>query len=90
MFLLIAISLNCVKILFAMKKIFIVLIRLYQKYISPLLGNNCRFSPTCSEYAIEAIETFGVFKGMYLATKRVLKCNPWCEGGIDPLPNGRK
>jgi putative membrane protein insertion efficiency factor len=90
MFLLIAISLNCVKILFAMKKIFIVLIRLYQKYISPLLGNNCRFSPTCSEYAIEAIETFGVFKGMYLATKRVLKCNPWCEGGIDPLPKGRK
>ena len=61
-------------------------IRVYQKYLSPLLGPNCRFHPTCSEYAFQAIETYGVFKGSFLAIKRILKCNPWGGSGADPLP----
>jgi putative membrane protein insertion efficiency factor len=65
------------------------IIRVYQKYLSPLLGPSCRFHPTCSEYTLQAIETFGVFKGGVLAIKRVLKCNPWGGSGADPLP-GKK
>jgi len=62
------------------------IIRVYQKYLSPLLGPSCRFHPTCSEYTFQAIETYGVFKGGILATKRILKCNPWGGSGADPLP----
>ena len=62
------------------------IIRVYQKYLSPLLGPNCRFHPTCSEYTFQAIETYGVFKGGILAIKRILKCNPWGGSGADPLP----
>ena len=62
------------------------IIRLYQKYLSPLLGPSCRFHPTCSEYALQAIETYGVFRGGFLAIKRILKCNPWGGSGADPLP----
>ena len=62
------------------------IIRVYQKYLSPLLGPSCRFHPTCSEYAFQAIETYGVFKGSFLAIKRILKCNPWGGSGADPLP----
>ena len=61
-------------------------IRVYQKYLSPLLGPSCRFHPTCSEYTFQAIETYGVFKGGILAIKRILKCNPWGGSGADPLP----
>tara|TARA_B100001769_G_scaffold18079_1_gene12168 strand:- start:69 stop:287 length:219 start_codon:yes stop_codon:yes gene_type:complete len=61
-------------------------IRIYQKYLSPLLGPSCRFHPTCSEYTFQAIETYGVFKGGILAIKRILKCNPWGGSGADPLP----
>ena len=68
------------------KKIFIFPIKLYKKLISPLLGNNCRFYPTCSEYAMKAIEIHGVVKGIGLATFRLLRCNPFCEGGYDPVP----
>jgi len=68
------------------KKILIVLIRGYQKFISPFLGNNCRFSPTCSEYFILAVEKYGVFKGIYLGVKRIVKCHPFNPGGYDPLP----
>ena len=65
------------------------IIRVYQKYISPLLGPSCRFHPTCSEYTFQAIETYGVFKGGILAIKRILKCNPWGGSGADPLPKDK-
>ncbi|MDD2401896.1 MAG: membrane protein insertion efficiency factor YidD [Clostridia bacterium] len=68
-----------------LNKIFIVIIRFYQKYISPLKGATCRFYPTCSQYAIEAIEKYGLFKGMILSIKRILKCNPYHPGGYDPV-----
>lgn len=68
------------------KKFLVVIIRGYQKFISPLLGNNCRFSPTCSEYFILAVEKYGVIKGGYLGGKRILKCHPFNPGGYDPLP----
>ena len=69
-----------------MKFLVLKIIRVYQKYLSPLLGPSCRFHPTCSEYAFQAIETYGVFKGGFLAIKRILKCNPWGGSGADPLP----
>jgi putative membrane protein insertion efficiency factor len=65
------------------------IIRVYQKYLSPLLGPSCRFHPTCSEYALQAVETYGVFRGGFLAAKRVLKCNPWGGSGADPLPKDK-
>ena len=65
------------------------IIRVYQKYLSPLLGPSCRFHPTCSEYALQAVETYGVFRGGFLAAKRVLKCNPWGGCGADPLPKDK-
>lgn len=65
-------------------------IKAYQRWLSPLLGNNCRFSPTCSNYAIEAINRFGVIKGCWLATKRILKCHPLNAGGEDPVPPKNK
>ena len=61
-------------------------IKWYQKYISPLKSPSCRFTPTCSNYAIEAIERFGIFKGSILAIWRVLRCNPYSKGGEDPVP----
>ncbi len=64
----------------------IFLIKFYQKYISPLKKPCCRFTPTCSDYSIEAIERFGYFKGTYLAIYRILRCNPFCKGGYDPVP----
>ena len=69
-----------------MKKLFIKLIRLYQRYISPLTPPTCRFHPTCSNYAIEAISEYGVLKGTWLAIKRILKCHPFHLGGFDPVP----
>ena len=65
---------------------FITLIRLYRIFISPLLGSNCRHTPTCSEYGIIALKKHGVFKGIFLTAKRVLKCNPLFKGGYDPVP----
>ncbi|MDN3608631.1 membrane protein insertion efficiency factor YidD [Vibrio ostreicida] len=62
------------------------LVRLYQGLISPLLGPRCRFSPTCSAYAIEAIKAHGCVKGCWLSSKRLLKCHPLSEGGFDPVP----
>ncbi len=61
-------------------------IRFYQLYISPLLGPSCRFTPTCSEYARQAIVKHGPFKGLYLAVWRILRCNPWGGSGYDPVP----
>ena len=66
------------------------LVKAYQRWLSPLLGNNCRFSPTCSFYAIEAINRFGVIKGCWLASKRILKCHPLNAGGEDPVPPLKK
>lgn len=68
------------------KKIIICIVKLYRKYISPLKKPCCRFTPTCSQYAIEAIEKYGVLKGLYLSIKRILRCNPFCKGGYDPVP----
>ncbi|MEM6318738.1 MAG: membrane protein insertion efficiency factor YidD [Bacteroidota bacterium] len=68
------------------KKIVIFPLRFYQVAISPLLGANCRFTPTCSHYMIQAIEEWGVLKGIYLGTKRLLKCHPWGPSGHDPVP----
>jgi len=59
--------------------------KILPKYISPLKGPTCRFYPTCSQYAIEAFKKYGLFKGMYLSIKRVLKCHPFHPGGYDPL-----
>ena len=72
-------------ILFLIKKILISIIRLYQLLLSPFLGNNCRFLPSCSNYSIEAINEYGVFKGLYLAIKRILKCHPWGSYGYDSV-----
>ena len=70
-----------------MKGICVYFIKFYQKFISPLKGSSCcRFYPTCSHYAIEAFERHGFFGGMYLSVKRVLRCNPFCPGGNDPVP----
>lgn len=68
------------------KLILIGLIRFYQLFISPLLGPRCRFYPTCSSYAIEAIQRHGVFCGSWLAIKRISRCHPGNEGGVDPVP----
>lgn len=65
---------------------FIVLIKLYQLIISPWLGNKCRFTPTCSQYSIEALKKFGLLKGLWLTAKRILRCNPWGGHGPDPVP----
>ena len=69
-----------------MRSLFIGIIKLYQILISPLLGPNCRFHPTCSHYAIEAIARHGVLKGGYLSVRRLIKCQPLHEGGLDPVP----
>lgn len=65
---------------------FIYLIKFYRFFISPILGSNCRHSPTCSEYGLIALKKYGVFKGMYLTTKRIIKCNSLFKGGYDPVP----
>ena len=70
----------------APQKLIIALIKGYQRFISPLLGSNCRFSPSCSFYAIDAIIRFGAIKGSWLALKRISKCHPMNKGGIDPVP----
>jgi len=61
------------------------LIRFYQRFISPYLPGQCRFYPTCSEYSLQAFRKYGFFKGAFLSTKRILKCNPFHPGGYDPL-----
>ena len=68
------------------KNFIISIVKLYRKYISPLKKPCCRFTPTCSQYAVEAFEKYGVLKGLYLSVKRILRCNPFCKGGYDPVP----
>ena len=66
--------------------ILVIPIKLYQILISPLIGPNCRYHPTCSQYSIEAINKHGPFKGTWLAIKRILSCHPWGGSGHDPVP----
>lgn len=61
-------------------------VRTYRLLLSPWLGNACRFEPTCSVYALEALERHGAGGGSYLAARRLLRCHPWCAGGLDPVP----
>ncbi|MDD2431223.1 MAG: membrane protein insertion efficiency factor YidD [Firmicutes bacterium] len=68
-----------------MKRVLMFLIKGYRLYISPLFPGKCRFSPTCSAYAMEAIEKYGALKGSYMAFKRILKCHPFHPGGYDPV-----
>lgn len=68
------------------KSILLALVRFYRSYISPLKAPCCRFYPTCSEYALIAIERYGAARGAWLAFRRVLRCNPFCRGGYDPVP----
>ncbi len=70
--------------------ILIKLIQCYKFLISPLLGNSCKYFPTCSEYSIEALKTFGFLKGIFLSFKRILSCHPWSKGGIDPIKKEMK
>jgi len=62
------------------------LIKFYQFFISPWMGNNCRFTPTCSEYGITALKRWGALKGGWLTIRRISRCHPWSEGGSDPVP----
>lgn len=67
-------------------RIFILIIRFYQLSISPLLGQNCRYNPTCSQYSIEALNKYGPIKGGWLSLKRIFSCHPWGKHGNDPVP----
>ena len=69
-----------------MKRIVLLLIRGYQLALSPLLGRHCRFLPTCSQYAFEAVQRFGALKGSWLGFRRILRCHPFHAGGHDPVP----
>ena len=66
------------------------IIRIYQFLISPLLGNSCRYLPTCSEYSIESLKAHGFFRGLFYSFKRILSCHPWGSGGFDPVKKGIK
>lgn len=68
-----------------MKSLLIMMIRSYQKFISPILPKSCRFMPTCSQYAIESIEKYGLIRGSWKALKRIIKCHPFNPGGHDPV-----
>ncbi|MEA2480900.1 MAG: uncharacterized protein QOJ07_2822 [Thermoleophilaceae bacterium] len=72
-----------------LRAIFLAPVRAYQRAISPLLPSRCKYHPTCSQYAVEAIRTQGVLRGLVLAGWRLLRCNPWSHGGLDPVEDQR-
>ena len=78
------------KISIALREVPIGLIKLYQKFISPMLGPTCRFHPSCSYYAIGVIKEHGFFMGSWLSIKRILKCHPFNDGGYDPIPEKKQ
>jgi putative membrane protein insertion efficiency factor len=67
-------------------RLLIGLVKGYRLFLSPALGSACRFEPTCSAYSLQALQTHGAAKGSYLTLKRLGRCHPWCEGGLDPVP----
>jgi len=73
-----------------MQKFLIWIIKGYQYAISPYLGSHCRYHPSCSSYAITALEKHGFVKGLHLSTKRIIRCHPWHQGGFDPVPDKNK
>ncbi|MBE7173678.1 MAG: membrane protein insertion efficiency factor YidD [Williamsia sp.] len=74
------------KLLYILSLPFIALIKVYQYLISPILGPKCRFTPTCSQYGIEALKKYGIIKGSWLTLKRIARCHPWGGHGYDPVP----
>lgn len=68
------------------RRVLIGIVQFYRLLLSPWLGSQCRFEPTCSRYALEALQRHGAAHGSYLATRRILRCHPWCHGGFDPVP----
>jgi uncharacterized protein len=71
------------------RTVFVLPIKLYQRLVSPLVGERCRYYPSCSEYAAQAITRFGILRGLVLAGWRLLRCNPWSHGGFDPVEQQR-
>jgi len=69
-----------------MKKLILMSIKFYQNFISPMFPPSCRYTPTCSQYTLEAVEKYGSIKGLFLGFKRILRCNPFFPGGEDPVP----
>ena len=70
-------------------RLLILLVKGYRFFLSPALGSSCRFEPTCSAYALQALQIHGAGKGGYLTLKRIGRCHPWCDGGLDPVPPAR-
>lgn len=68
------------------KRMLIGMVKFYKKFISPCIGAHCIYTPTCSQYALEALEKYGAIKGTYLACRRILRCHPFAKGGYDPVP----
>jgi putative membrane protein insertion efficiency factor len=73
----------------AIRTVFVLPIRIYQRLLSPALGSHCKYYPSCSEYAAQAITRFGILRGLVLAGWRLLRCNPWSHGGFDPVEEQR-
>jgi uncharacterized protein len=73
----------------AARSLVVLILRFYQRWISPAFGQRCRYYPSCSEYAVQAVQRFGILRGLVLAGWRLLRCNPWSRGGFDPIDNQR-
>jgi uncharacterized protein len=73
----------------AFRRLFVLPIRAYQRLVSPLIGQHCKYYPSCSEYAVQAVQRFGILRGLVLAGWRLLRCNPWSNGGYDPVEEQR-